>query len=253
MVPSRPMPGVAPRLTQPPTRCNARMAESIDVFVCTTGEHHLVETLPEGCFRHHATEAESRLLGYECHAVLAEHLDAYDVFAYLEDDTLIDDPLFFWKLTWFVASVGPDAVLQPNRYEMSADPPIHKLYIDGPLVDPSVSVRFQDRTDRPVLKGHALGRELEFERVDNPHSGCFFLTAEQMRHWAAQPFFLDRATGFWGPLESAATLGIMRGFRVYKPSPANAAFLEVRHLDQRYLSGARPAANLREPVRSVTP
>ena len=38
-----------------------------------------------------------------------------------------------------------------------------------------------------------------------------------------------------GPLESAATLGIMRHFRVYKPARENAAFLEIEHLDRRYL------------------
>ena len=30
-------------------------------------------------------------------------------------------------------------------------------------------------------------------------------------------------------LESAATLGIMRAFRIYKPAPENASFLEIEH------------------------
>jgi hypothetical protein len=38
--------------------------------------------------------------------------------------------------------------------------------------------------------------------------------------------FFDRDTSFIGPLESAATLGIMRAFRIYKPAPEHAAFLE---------------------------
>jgi hypothetical protein len=60
-----------------------------------------------------------------------------------------------------------------------------------------------------------------------------------MAHWAKQPGFLAREPNFVGPLESAATFGVMRHFRVYKPAPDNAGFLEVRHLDNRYL-GARP-------------
>ena len=31
-----------------------------------------------------------------------------------------------------------------------------------------------------------------------------------MSHWVSQPHFLDHASRFIGPLETAATLGIMR-------------------------------------------
>ncbi|HEU5118961.1 MAG TPA: hypothetical protein VFT74_20390 [Isosphaeraceae bacterium] len=37
------------------------------------------------------------------------------------------------------------------------------------------------------------------------------------------------------PLESAATLGIIRTFRTYKPARECAGFLEVRHLDKRVI------------------
>ncbi len=80
-----------------------------------------------------------------------------------------------------------------------------------------------------------MGNEVDFERVDNPHAGCFFLNAKQMQRWTEQPYFLDRSSEFWGPLESAATLGIMRTFDVYKPAVRNAGFLEICHLDPRYL------------------
>jgi hypothetical protein len=74
-----------------------------------------------------------------------------------------------------------------------------------------------------------LGIPIRFCRPANPHSGCFFLNAAQMSRWAARPDFLDRDTSFIGPLESAATLGIMRTFRVYKPTVENANFLEIEH------------------------
>jgi hypothetical protein len=76
---------------------------------------------------------------------------------------------------------------------------------------------------------------LEFRRASNPHAGCFFLDGEQMDLWRAQPHFLDRDTAFVGPLESAATLGIMKTFRVYKPARACASFLEVQHFQPRYI------------------
>jgi hypothetical protein len=56
-----------------------------------------------------------------------------------------------------------------------------------------------------------------------------------MDSWAAKPYFLDRDTSFVGPLESAATLGVMKTFRVYKPAPETGAFLEIEHPGTRFL------------------
>ena len=204
-------------------------------MICTSGEFHLLREIPSGLFRHQPTAAEPRLLGYECHCVLAGQVGSYDFYCFAEDDILIDDPLFFWKLSWFSGGTGPDMLLQPNRFELSLEPPIHKLYLDGPLVDPSIVPRLQIAAAGAPVVGKVLGQEVVFERTANPHSGCFFLSADQMRRWREQPYFLDRSEAFWGPLESAATLGIMRTFAVYKPAAANAGFLEVRHLDEQYL------------------
>ncbi len=215
--------------------CNELIAANIEVVVCTTGEEHLLTHLPSGLFKQHKTLAEPRLLGYECHNVMADSLGRFDYYCFLEDDILINDPLFFWKQRWFNSAAGDRAVLQPHRFELSPLPPIQKLYIDGPIRDPTISPKFQDKTVRPRIGGRMLGVEVGFERVDNPHSGCFFLTDTQMAHWSRQSYFLDRSTSFWGPLESAATLGLMRTFEVYKPALRNAGLLEVRHLDNRYL------------------
>jgi hypothetical protein len=62
-----------------------------------------------------------------------------------------------------------------------------------------------------------------------------------MEHWARQPYFLDRAAFFIGALESAATLGIMRTFQVYKPVLENGDFLEIRHHGTAYLDMVRAA------------
>ncbi len=224
-------------MAAPPEPCNARIAAEIAVIVCTTRGHHLLRHLPANLFRYHETDAEPRFLGYECHAVLAQNLGRFDYYCFLEDDLVLTDALFFWKQRWFSSAAGDRAVLQPQRFELAFDLPIHKLYIDGPIVDPTIAPRFQDKSVRPLIRARCLGVEIAFERADNPHSGCFFLTDAQMARWAKAPYFLDRAAGFWGPLESAATLGVMRTFEVYKPALANAGFLEIRHLDNRYLGG----------------
>jgi hypothetical protein len=46
---------------------------------------------------------------------------------------------------------------------------------------------------------------------------------------------MDRDTTFVGPLESAATLGIMKTFRVYKTVPEQAYLFEIEHSGSRYL------------------
>jgi hypothetical protein len=56
-----------------------------------------------------------------------------------------------------------------------------------------------------------------------------------MAHWANQPHFLDRDTSFIGPLESAATLGIMKTFRIYKTAPNQANFLEIQHFGTAFV------------------
>jgi hypothetical protein len=115
---------------------------------------------------------------------------------------------------------------------------VHKAYIDGDL-DIKVTVPFQNIEEGPTASGRLLGTTVGFVRAKNPHAGCFFLNARQMETWAQQPYFLDRDTRFIGPLESAATLEVMRTFRVYKPSPESASFLEIEHFGTSYLSQLR--------------
>ncbi len=133
-----------------------------------------------------------------------------------------------------IASAGNDKLLQPNRFESGLNHLVSKVYVDGNL-DPNVTAVFQNIHDSSPLIGEVVGVKVQFERTLNPHSGCFFLTAQQMEHWTKQPHFNDRASRFIGPLETCATLGIMRTFRVYRPCPMNADFLELQHAGTGYL------------------
>jgi hypothetical protein len=160
---------------------------------------------------------------------------ATTTFAFLEDDLRFTDALFFAKLAWFNGEFGDGAVLQPNRFELVDEPAPYKLYIDGNLHDASISPALQQVADERHIEATAFGQRIRFQRVDNPHSGCFFLTAAQLARWVEQPDFAVPSARLFGPLESAATLGIMQYFRAYKPARENAAFLEIEHLDRRYL------------------
>jgi hypothetical protein len=209
----------------------------LDIVICTTGGRHLLDRLPvpESAYTHRATDVEPMLLGFECQAVLRDALGQYDYYCYMEEDLVIHDPWFFSKLAWFSDRAGNAALLQPNRYERDSFGGGRKAYVDGDL-DPELTAQFQSVGRRRVRTEKILGRKVAFCRSLNPHSGCYFLNQRQMEQWAGEPHFLDRDTSFVGPLESAATLGIMRTFDVYKPAPAYADFFEIEHSSGRYMA-----------------
>jgi hypothetical protein len=230
---------------------NQTMRHKVDVVVCTVKDMHLLGELdvPKGAYHHHLTTADPTVLGYECHAVLRDHLGKYDFYCYLEDDLVMRDPMFFSKLQWFNQLTGKQDLLQPNRYEVSFKSNVNKVYVDGPL-PPRSTAPFQKVDERNLLKATVLGQDMLFRRTLNPHSGSFFLNEQQMRTWASKPYFLDRSPAFIGPPESAATLGIMKTFRVYKPAVRNASFLELQHCGTSYLDllGGRVALPGRAPA-----
>jgi len=227
---------------------NQSARHDVRIIVCTTRGHHLVERLlvPQHLIEHRPTDVEPLLLGFECQAVLRDQLGFFEYFCYLEDDLLLRDPQHFLKLLWFTRQAGTDCLLQPNRYEAASNGPCHKLYVDGDLL-PRVVAPFRDLSQLPEFNGTVMGTPIRFIPARNPHSGCYFLSAEQMAHWSRQPHFLDRDTSFVGPLESAATLGILKTFKIYKPAPENASFLEVQHYGTRFMSLLGQAIPLRDP------
>ncbi|MGP0103411.1 MAG: calcium-binding protein [Solirubrobacteraceae bacterium] len=223
-------------------QANASDSNVIDVVICTTGRDHLLGRLkaPSGSYTQRSTNADPMLLGFECQVVLKEAIGQYDYYCYLEDDIAVRDPWLFAKLAWFTDMAGDGALLQPNRFERDRLGGGRKAYVDGHIPpEQTVTLRGKNavvQRGKPVVKASALGRKVVFERALNPHSGCFFLNAKQMKHWAQQSYFLDRDTSFVDPIASAATLGIMRTFDIYKPAAEYANFMEVEHYGALFLA-----------------
>lgn len=233
---------IAAKVARP---ANERNAHEIEVVVVTTGTKHLLGdlALPPGLFRHEATDADGWMLGFECRRVLAEGLGRHDVFAFLEDDLSITDTGFLRKLAWFRGVAGEDRVLQANRFEADVRFPAHRAYIDGDLppsaVAPFVTAE-NDPAALPDLEARVFGDPVRFVGARNPHAASWFLSAGQMERLAATEAWRSRDTSFVGPLESAITLPLLRTFRIYKPAPENASFLELRHAGNGFLSLLRP-------------
>lgn len=224
-----------------PGAANRCSQVQLDIVICTRNDQHLLEQLqmPPGSYEHRVFDCAPLYLGFECHDVLRERLGSYDLFGFLEDDLILHDPAFFTKVAWFQSLGAESDVLQPNRYEQYISPSqLKKVYIDFEF---AAEVDLAGR-EVDCIAVEAFGQQIEVRQTSNPHSGCFFLSRAQMVHWAAQEHFGKRDASFVGPLESAASLGLARTFRVFKPAPDNASFLEIEHAGQmwsRRLAGVR--------------
>jgi hypothetical protein len=78
------------------------------------------------------------------------------------------------------------------------------------------------------------------KRTSYPSSGCFILSDEQRRLWRQSPSFLDGDESYFSPLDSAATLSVMKTFRIYKPCLDHSWFFEVEHVSPRWISLLEP-------------
>lgn len=216
---------------------NNNFLHNIDIVICTANDKHLLEhlALPQNFYQHHNTTLENpKFLGFECQKIIRENLGKYDYYCFMEDDLIINDSLFFEKINWFNKRTERINLLQPNRYEVSGRGKVLKAYVDGDI-RLGTTENYQNINEFSHLHTNFLGKRIVFQRPLNPHSGCYFLTQEQMGYWVNQPHFLDMNASFISPLESSATLGIMRTFRVYKPAPQNASFLEIQHFGDMFL------------------
>jgi hypothetical protein len=127
---------------------------------------------------------------------------------------------------------------------------VHKLYVDYRL-NPRVTAAYQNIAEEPRLDLPFLDGTVSFERTPYPSAGCFFLNDEQLDIWTRSKNFLDGDVSYMSPLDSAATLAIMKTFRIYKPVLDQAWFLEVLHASPRWISIAAGETRL-VPARDIS-
>lgn len=207
--------------------------DGLDIAVVTNGTDHLLdeEHAKLRGVRHVPAKVENpRMLGFAAQRLFADARNAYDLFCYSEDDLRVADPAFVAKIGAFQDAFGPRRLLMPNRFEWNRRGPTLKTWIDGDL-RPGVTERWRNALpDEEFLR---LERTT-FRRALNPHAGFHALSAVQLAHWMRQPHFGDGDCGFISPLESAATLGVMKTFPIYKSFGVDAGFLELEHMDTRF-------------------
>jgi hypothetical protein len=168
---------------------------------------------------------QPRELPLECRDYLIENKNNADLLVYMEDDIIISDKLFFDKQIWFLQKTNHKFSLMPHRYERIDQGPLETLIVDGSL-RPGFINQFTS-PQKNVASGHFRGGEyVSFDIADNPHSGTFCVSREQAK--ALRKISLPRE-GFVGPLETAATLTVLKFFPVMKPGIDCWKFLRVEH------------------------
>ncbi len=230
----------------------AGAADNLDIAVLVHGEDHLLD--PQFCRAHgvrlvQVTAPNPKLLPFAAHRLFADLRNAYDMLVYSEDDLKPADGALLHKIRGFTEAFGWRRLVMPNRYEWNPQGPSLKSFIDGDLPPEVLQKHLDALPDEPVLRLPAFGRDLVFRRATNPHAGFFALTSEQVCHWVRQPHFNDLDCSFYTPLESAATLAMMKTFPIYKPQAGDSGWLEIEHLDDRYSRMSLKRIGLPPPPR----
>ena len=180
---------------------------------------------------------DPRELGLEARDWLIGHPSPADLNLYLEDDLVIQDPLFADKILWMAEHSNNQCVLMPHRYELTRRldlPP--RLLIDGAIDNDEIEV--WHRPAEGIATGEFRGQQgLQFDCPSNPHSGCFGISRRQLMVLRERELPRD---GFVGPLETAATYTVGCAFLLLKPSLVNRRFLMVEHGHPSYLGYLNP-------------
>jgi hypothetical protein len=213
------------------------VTDQLDIIVLVNGDNHLLDAdycRARGVRLYDAKLDNPRMLGFTAHKLFADARSIYDVFAFSEDDLRPTGGDMLSRIIAFHDDFGWRRVLFPNRFEWNPRGPALKTFIDG-MLRPGLLAPFEAALpDERFVKGRQGARPLTFQRATNPHCGFFAITTEQLTHWMAQPHFGDQDCSFISPLESAATLGILKTFPIYKPFGRDMGWLEIEHLDTRF-------------------
>lgn len=206
----------------------AKIPLKIQITICTDGQHQLDEIIKFYRAQISCVSIQledPKLLPLKTRDLLVNDPHPADLSLYLEDDLVITDPEYCDKLLWFAARTNNAMTLMPHRYERIDTKGIGIMLADGPLAS-----RFIEKFMKPqkdvAIENYQSNRKISFDLASNPHSGTFALTNQQRSMLQAQELPYE---GFVSPLETAATLTVLKFFQVLKPSFRDRDFLKIEH------------------------
>ncbi len=213
---------------------SAASAHTLDIVVMTKRDANLLEWIgiDPRTYSVEYFDGPSLMLPFEAQRIMRDRAGQYDLYAYMEDDLIVDDPAFFAKIDWFAREFGPRALLLPIRYEMGSTGTPAKISLSTRL-SKEQRAPFERAGLAPAVTGRWNGAEQTFRIPNNPHAGCYVLTDEQLRLWIGEPTFYDRDGSWVSPLESAATFAPGKVFGLYMPAEPDPWFLQIEHFGTR--------------------
>ena len=225
------------RLEATPPSCLGELsAVHVDLHLFVCGEHWLqevVELYSPRIHLHQVDLSDPRHLPLAAVRQLMDLENPADLSLYLEDDLVIQDPLYVDKLAWFHQRTQQRFVLMPHRREPSVANAPQQLYVDGPIKSAGQAGAVWASDEKVVATGRfRSGPEISFVKASNPHSGSFCVSAAQLAQMRTASW--PPAT-FVGPLETAATGTVLEHFPVLKPSWACREFLALEHGNPSFL------------------
>lgn len=199
----------------------------LEIQVVSNGRDRLEEVLSwagDGVSQHVVQPQDPRELVLEARDLLVADPEPADLWLYIEDDLVLDDPLFFDKQWWWLQRTQHRQILMPHRYELVRGGAGGRLLVDGPMKWSVVDAL--NHPEPGMMRQVYAGREMIFDRAANPNAGLFLISELQRQELQKHP--LPRE-GFMGPRETASTLTVLHRYPVFKPALSHRRFLMVEH------------------------
>jgi hypothetical protein len=191
----------------------------VEVHVVVTGEmwlHEVLDLYKSRIHIHQLHLEDPRQLPLEAVRHLLDATPVADLSMYLEDDLVIQDPLYIDKQAWFHQRTDHRFVLMPHRYEPTIANSPKRFFVDGPIKEDGCSEEMWIENEAVIAHGRFWdGQDLSFARALNPHSGTFCISVFQVDQLRSRPWPPEE---FVGPLETAATGSVFGHFEILKPS-----------------------------------
>lgn len=208
----------------------------VDINLFVTGQNWLQDVVEifAGRLQVHRLELSDPMqLPLEAVRALLDHPETYDLSLYMEDDLVIQDPLYAEKNWWFTTRTNHQHILMPHRREPTVANAPQQLFVDGPIKPLGFADPVWASDEEEIAQGRFWdGKEIAFVKASNPHSGSFCLSAPQLLELRTKPW---PPPMFVGPLETAATGTVLQHFSVLKTSWAHRYFLTLEHGNPSFL------------------
>jgi hypothetical protein len=215
------------------------------IMVSIPSENLLDELGKDGRIRAFLWDGPPRQLGYHCRRIFARHVDQYDLYCFIEDDTAILDFAFFRKAAKFYQTHGEDKILLPNRYEIFGPQGRGwRAFLDHPTFP---HLQIPERPGPETVSLPHFDGEVVFRKTRDGQAGAYVITNAQLKEWMQLPGFgapsAAQLQAGYDPME-LAMIPMGGHLPIYRADYPNLDFFEVHHVPVLASTRRTPARKL---------